>query len=65
LPVRERLREAPPEFACHWVHVAARLEALRRFGVEVRYEEVRPLIDLPARDIADRLSLGVRLGSPR
>jgi len=45
--------------------VAAWLEALRRFGVEVRYEEVRPLIDLPARDIADRLSLGVRLGSPR
>ena len=45
--------------------MAAWLEALRRFGVEVRYEEVRPLMDLPARGIADRLSLGVRLSSPR
>lgn len=39
-------------------HVAAWLEALRRFGVEVRYEEVRPLMGLPARDIADRLLPG-------
>lgn len=39
-------------------HVAAWLEALRRFGVEIRYEEVRPLMGLPARDIADRLLPG-------
>jgi haloacid dehalogenase superfamily, subfamily IA, variant 1 with third motif having Dx(3-4)D or Dx(3-4)E len=39
-------------------HVAAWLEALRRFGVEMRYEEVRPLMGLPARDIADRLLPG-------
>jgi len=32
--------------------VAAWLDALRRFGVEIRYEEVRPLMGLPARDIA-------------
>ncbi|MCC6032176.1 MAG: HAD family phosphatase [Pyrobaculum sp.] len=36
-------------------HVSAWLEALRRLGVETRYEEVRPLMGLPARDIAARL----------
>jgi HAD superfamily hydrolase (TIGR01509 family) len=36
-------------------HVSAWLEALRRLGVEARYEEVRPLMGLPARVIAARL----------
>ncbi|ACB40352.1 HAD family hydrolase [Pyrobaculum neutrophilum] len=36
-------------------HVAAWLEALRLMGVERRYEEVKPLMGLPARDIAAAL----------
>lgn len=36
-------------------HIAAWLEALKLLGVEKRYEEVRPLMGLPARDIATAL----------